>query len=54
MIPTGTPAGVAAGEDPPRWLVSGDTVTVTVSIGEVGELSNPVVDEPDPPTGYSR
>ncbi len=49
LISTGTPAGVAAGEDPPRWLVAGDRVTV--SIGEVGELSNPVVDEPDTRTG---
>ena len=27
LITTGTPAGVAAGEDPPRWLVAGDAVT---------------------------
>ncbi|HEV3281203.1 MAG TPA: fumarylacetoacetate hydrolase family protein [Acidimicrobiales bacterium] len=46
LISTGTPAGVAAGGDPPRWLKAGDTVTVTV--GQVGELSNPVTDEPEP------
>ncbi|MGH9079539.1 MAG: fumarylacetoacetate hydrolase family protein [Acidimicrobiales bacterium] len=46
LISTGTPAGVAAGQDPPRWLKAGDTVTV--SVGPVGELSNPVTDEPDP------
>ena len=46
IITTGTPAGVAAGEEPPRWLRAGDTVTVTIE--EVGELTNPVVDEPDP------
>jgi 2-keto-4-pentenoate hydratase/2-oxohepta-3-ene-1,7-dioic acid hydratase in catechol pathway len=46
LISTGTPAGVAAGEDPPRWLVAGDTVTVSVE--GVGELANPVVDEPGP------
>jgi 2-keto-4-pentenoate hydratase/2-oxohepta-3-ene-1,7-dioic acid hydratase in catechol pathway len=45
VITTGTPAGVAAGEDPPRWLSAGDTVTVEV--GGVGRLTNPVVDEPD-------
>ncbi len=45
VITTGTPAGVAAGEDPPRWLSAGDTVTV--EIGGVGSLTNPVVDEPD-------
>jgi 2-keto-4-pentenoate hydratase/2-oxohepta-3-ene-1,7-dioic acid hydratase in catechol pathway len=44
LITTGTPAGVAAGGDPPRWLVAGDTVTVAVE--GVGELTNPVVDEP--------
>jgi 2-keto-4-pentenoate hydratase/2-oxohepta-3-ene-1,7-dioic acid hydratase in catechol pathway len=46
VISTGTPAGVAAGGDPPRWLAAGDTVTVEV--GGVGTLANPVVDEPDP------
>jgi 2-keto-4-pentenoate hydratase/2-oxohepta-3-ene-1,7-dioic acid hydratase in catechol pathway len=44
LITTGTPAGVAAGGDPPRWLVAGDTVTV--GIDGVGTLTNPVVDEP--------
>src|ERR1700677_1095999 len=43
LITTGTPAGVAAGEDPPRWLVAGDTVTVEVE--GVGRLTNPVVAE---------
>jgi 2-keto-4-pentenoate hydratase/2-oxohepta-3-ene-1,7-dioic acid hydratase in catechol pathway len=46
IITTGTPAGVAAGEEPPRWLCAGDTVTVTIE--GVGELTNPVADEPDP------
>jgi 2-keto-4-pentenoate hydratase/2-oxohepta-3-ene-1,7-dioic acid hydratase in catechol pathway len=44
VISTGTPAGVAAGEDHPRWLKAGDVVSVTIE--EVGELTNPVVDEP--------
>jgi 2-keto-4-pentenoate hydratase/2-oxohepta-3-ene-1,7-dioic acid hydratase in catechol pathway len=44
LITTGTPAGVAAGEDPPRWLAAGDTVTVAIE--GVGELTNPVIDEP--------
>jgi 2-keto-4-pentenoate hydratase/2-oxohepta-3-ene-1,7-dioic acid hydratase in catechol pathway len=52
LISTGTPAGVAAGEDPPRWLKAGDTVIV--SVGQVGELSNPVADEPDPGPGDPR
>jgi 2-keto-4-pentenoate hydratase/2-oxohepta-3-ene-1,7-dioic acid hydratase in catechol pathway len=46
VLSTGTPAGVAAGMDPPRWLKAGDTVRVAVE--GVGELVNPVVDEPDP------
>ena len=44
VLSTGTPAGVAAGQDPPPWLRSGDTVRVVVE--GVGELVNPVVDEP--------
>jgi 2-keto-4-pentenoate hydratase/2-oxohepta-3-ene-1,7-dioic acid hydratase in catechol pathway len=46
LITTGTPSGVAAGEDPPRWLEKGDRVTVAIE--GVGELINPVIDEPDP------
>ncbi|HEY5096639.1 MAG TPA: fumarylacetoacetate hydrolase family protein [Acidimicrobiales bacterium] len=46
LITTGTPAGVAAGQDPPPWLSAGDTVTVEVE--GVGRLTNPVVDEPRP------
>jgi 2-keto-4-pentenoate hydratase/2-oxohepta-3-ene-1,7-dioic acid hydratase in catechol pathway len=41
IIATGTPAGVGAGFDPPRFLVSGDIVRI--SIEGIGELSNPVV-----------
>jgi 2-keto-4-pentenoate hydratase/2-oxohepta-3-ene-1,7-dioic acid hydratase in catechol pathway len=44
VLATGTPAGVGAASDPPRWLVAGDEVTVAVD--GVGELTNPVVDEP--------
>jgi len=54
LITTGTPAGVAAGEDRPRWLVAGDEVTVEIE--GVGELTNPVVDEPgtgDVPPSWS-
>ena len=41
IIATGTPAGVGAGFDPPRFLGDGDTVRI--SIEGIGELSNPVV-----------
>ena len=44
VISTGTPAGVGASFDPPRWMRAGDTVRVAIE--GVGELSNPVVDEP--------
>jgi 2-keto-4-pentenoate hydratase/2-oxohepta-3-ene-1,7-dioic acid hydratase in catechol pathway len=43
VLATGTPAGVGAASDPPRWLVPGDGVTVAVD--GVGELTNPVVAE---------
>src|SRR3984957_971242 len=39
IIATGTPAGVGAGFDPPRFLVAGDTVRIAIE--GIGELSNP-------------
>lgn len=44
LIATGTPTGAGARFDPPKWLVPGDRVEVTVT--GVGTLSNPVADEP--------
>jgi 2-keto-4-pentenoate hydratase/2-oxohepta-3-ene-1,7-dioic acid hydratase in catechol pathway len=41
VIATGTPAGVGAGLDPPRFLSDGDTVRIAIE--GIGELSNPVV-----------
>ena len=41
LIATGTPAGVGIGFDPPRYLKPGDEVRI--SIGGIGELTNPVV-----------
>jgi 2-keto-4-pentenoate hydratase/2-oxohepta-3-ene-1,7-dioic acid hydratase in catechol pathway len=40
-ISTGTPAGVGAFANPPRFLAPGDVVTVAVD--GIGELTNPVV-----------
>ncbi|HJS72542.1 MAG TPA: fumarylacetoacetate hydrolase family protein [Acidimicrobiia bacterium] len=40
VIATGTPSGVGAGFDPPRFLVPGDVVTITVD--PIGTLTNPV------------
>ncbi len=41
IIATGTPAGVGAGFDPPRFLADGDVVRIAIE--GVGELQNPVV-----------
>ncbi|MGI4877874.1 MAG: fumarylacetoacetate hydrolase family protein [Janthinobacterium lividum] len=43
VIATGTPGGVGDKRIPPLYMKSGDLVEV--SIGEVGTLSNPVIDE---------
>ncbi len=40
LIATGTPHGIGAWYDPPRWLVAGDLVEVDVE--RVGVLANPV------------
>ncbi len=48
ILSTGTPAGVAAGQEHPRWLRDGDVVRIEVE--GVGVLSNPVVDEPAAPS----
>jgi 2-keto-4-pentenoate hydratase/2-oxohepta-3-ene-1,7-dioic acid hydratase in catechol pathway len=40
IIATGTPSGIGALQKPPRWLVDGDVVDV--SITGIGTLSNPV------------
>ena len=44
VIYTGTPAGVGAGFDPPKWLKAGDTVRV--EIDGLGHIENKVGDEP--------
>jgi len=44
LILTGTPTGAGARFDPPRWLVPGDVVEV--SVPEIGTLRNAVIDEP--------
>lgn len=41
VLLTGTPAGVGAARTPPRWLVDGDAVEITVA--GVTTLRNPVV-----------
>jgi 2-keto-4-pentenoate hydratase/2-oxohepta-3-ene-1,7-dioic acid hydratase in catechol pathway len=46
IIATGTPAGVGAGFDPPRFLAAGDVVRIEIE--GIGELVNPVVPGPEP------
>ncbi len=43
VILTGTPSGVGTGRTPPLWLKPGDSVTI--EIGSIGSLTNPVVAE---------
>jgi 2-keto-4-pentenoate hydratase/2-oxohepta-3-ene-1,7-dioic acid hydratase in catechol pathway len=43
VILTGTPHGVGMARKPPRWLRSGDIVTIDIE--GIGELTNPVIDE---------
>jgi 2-keto-4-pentenoate hydratase/2-oxohepta-3-ene-1,7-dioic acid hydratase in catechol pathway len=52
IIATGTPAGVGAGFNPPRFLADGDVVRIEIE--GVGELINPVVQGTDPvPVGLN-
>jgi len=44
VIFTGTPHGVGMAAKPPRWLKSGDEVTI--EIDRIGKLTNPVILEP--------
>ncbi len=53
VIATGTPAGVGAGFDPPRFLADGDTVRIEIE--GIGALVNPVVQGPAPaPVGLDH
>ena len=46
VIATGTPSGVAAGMDNPRWLQAGDVVRVEIS--GIGAIENRCIPEPEP------
>jgi 2-keto-4-pentenoate hydratase/2-oxohepta-3-ene-1,7-dioic acid hydratase in catechol pathway len=53
IIATGTPAGVGAGFNPPRFLADGDVVRIEIE--GIGELVNPVVQGPVPvPVGLDE
>lgn len=52
IVATGTPAGVGAGFDPPRFLEPGDTVRIAIE--GIGELVNPVIQGgPPQPVGLA-
>jgi 2-keto-4-pentenoate hydratase/2-oxohepta-3-ene-1,7-dioic acid hydratase in catechol pathway len=44
VILTGTPHGVGMAQKPPRWLKTGDNVTIEIE--KIGSLTNPVAEEP--------
>jgi 2-keto-4-pentenoate hydratase/2-oxohepta-3-ene-1,7-dioic acid hydratase in catechol pathway len=46
VIATGTPSGVGAAFDPPKFLADGDSVRIEIE--GIGELRNPVLQGPDP------
>jgi 2-keto-4-pentenoate hydratase/2-oxohepta-3-ene-1,7-dioic acid hydratase in catechol pathway len=45
VISTGTPAGVAAAMNPPKWLKPGDVVKIAIE--KLGEIENRVIAEPE-------
>jgi 2-keto-4-pentenoate hydratase/2-oxohepta-3-ene-1,7-dioic acid hydratase in catechol pathway len=52
IISTGTPSGVGASFDPPKWLRPGDVVRIEIE--GIGTLENPVIASPPPdPLGWS-
>jgi len=44
IVSTGTPGGVAAAMNPPKWMKSGDVVRIEIE--KIGKLENRVIDEP--------
>jgi 2-keto-4-pentenoate hydratase/2-oxohepta-3-ene-1,7-dioic acid hydratase in catechol pathway len=44
IVSTGTPGGVAAAMNPPKWLKAGDVVRIEIE--KIGTLENRVIEEP--------
>jgi 2-keto-4-pentenoate hydratase/2-oxohepta-3-ene-1,7-dioic acid hydratase in catechol pathway len=44
IVSTGTPGGVAAAMNPPKWLKAGDVVRIEIE--KIGQLENKVIAEP--------
>jgi len=51
VVATGTPSGVGIGMKPPALLKDGDVVRIAIE--GIGEIENPVIDEPAETTGIS-
>lgn len=49
LIATGTPSGVGIAAKPPKLLKAGDVVRIEIE--GIGEIENPVIDEPDDTAG---
>ena len=49
VISTGTPAGVGMAMKPPRRLAAGDVVRIEIE--RIGQIENPVIDEPEDTAG---
>src|ERR1700730_3958974 len=44
VVSTGTPGGVAAAMNPPKWMKAGDVVRIEIE--KIGRLENKVIEEP--------
>ena len=44
IVSTGTPGGVAAAMQPPKWLKAGDVVRIEIE--RIGHIENRVIEEP--------
>src|SRR3984957_14569649 len=44
IVSTGTPGGVAAAMNPPKWMKVGDVVRIEIE--KIGKLENKVIEEP--------
>jgi 2-keto-4-pentenoate hydratase/2-oxohepta-3-ene-1,7-dioic acid hydratase in catechol pathway len=44
IVSTGTPGGVAAAMNPPKWLKAGDVVRIEIE--KIGQIENKVIEEP--------
>jgi 2-keto-4-pentenoate hydratase/2-oxohepta-3-ene-1,7-dioic acid hydratase in catechol pathway len=48
LLSTGTPAGVGGAQIPPRYMRAGQRCRIEIE--GLGEIDNPIIDEPDTTT----